>query len=61
MVVPLTNRHLLRSPHEQILLSDRFNLSDSDLQKYLSARSLPVDLRASYFEYLTSTSISVDE
>src|SRR5437762_9383812 len=42
--------------------SDRFNLSDSDLQKYLaaalSAGGTYADL---YFEYLTSTSISIDE
>ena len=42
--------------------SDRFGLSDSDLQKYLaaalSAGGTYADL---YFEYLTSTSISVDE
>src|SRR5438477_11328181 len=42
--------------------SDRFNLSDSDLQKYLSAAlSAGGDYADLYFEYLTSTSISVDE
>src|SRR5213592_2384343 len=42
--------------------SDRFNLSDSDLQKYLSAALSAGGTYADlYFEYLTSTSISVDE
>src|SRR5213595_1698361 len=42
--------------------SDRFGLSDSDLQKYLSAAlSAGGDYADLYFEYLTSTSISVDE
>src|SRR3954465_10360525 len=42
--------------------SDRFNLSDSDLQKYLSAAlSAGGDYADLYFEYLTSTSITVDE
>src|SRR3954447_3721985 len=42
--------------------SDRFALSDSDLQKYLSAALSAGGTYADlYFEYLTSTSISVDE
>src|SRR5437660_4272800 len=42
--------------------SDRFGLSDSDLQKYLSAALSAGGTYADlYFEYLTSTSISVDE
>src|SRR6266446_1241990 len=42
--------------------TDRFGLSDSDLQKYLSAAlSAGGDYADLYFEYLTSTSISVDE
>src|SRR3954464_8182475 len=42
--------------------SDRFNLSDSDLQKYLSAALSAGGTYADlYFEYLTSTAISVDE
>src|SRR4051794_12175091 len=42
--------------------SDRFNLSDSDLQKYLSAALSAGGTYADlYFEYLNSTSISVDE
>src|SRR5258708_7239791 len=42
--------------------SDRFNLSDSDLQRYLSAALAAGGTYADlYFEYLTSTSISVDE
>src|SRR6266705_2211288 len=42
--------------------SDRFGISDSDLQKYLSAALSAGGTYADlYFEYLTSTSISVDE
>src|SRR4051812_27058296 len=42
--------------------SDRFGLSDSDLQKYLSAALSAGGTYADlYFEYLNSTSISVDE
>src|SRR6266446_8273367 len=42
--------------------TDRFGLSDSDLQKYLSAALSAGGTYADlYFEYLTSTSISVDE
>src|SRR5205814_4534785 len=42
--------------------SDRFGLSESDLQKYLSAALSAGGTYADlYFEYLNSTSISVDE
>src|SRR5437588_13046992 len=42
--------------------SDRFGLSDSDLQKYLAAAlSVGGTYADLYFEYLTSTSISVEE
>src|SRR3954452_12747567 len=42
--------------------SDRFGLSDSDLQKYLSAALSAGGTYADpSFEYLNSTSISVDE
>src|SRR5438445_5139772 len=54
--------HLLRSPMNNSFFSDRFNLSDSDLQKYLSAAlSAGGTYSDLYFEYLTSTSISIDE
>src|SRR5437868_2467118 len=42
--------------------SDRFGLSDSDLERYLAAAlSAGGDYADLYFEYLSSTSISVDE
>src|SRR5437762_8125458 len=42
--------------------SDRFNLSDSDLQKYLAAAlSAGGEYADLYFEYLSSTSLMVDE
>ena len=50
------------SPAERQFFFDRFALTQQDLEKYLSAAlSAGGDYADLYFEYLTSTSISVDE
>jgi TldD protein len=47
--------------HKQFFF-DRFALSQSDLERYLSeALSAGGDYADLYFEYMTSTSISMDE
>src|SRR6476660_535101 len=50
------------NPADRQFFFERFALTQNDLEKYLSAAlSAGGDYADLYFEYLTSTSISVDE